>query len=70
MKRIVATAALCGFAFAVAAPAQAGDGVYWKTRDGKILKSSKTGKCFKTRYWTPGQATGECKDKGSMSASK
>lgn len=63
MKRIAATAVLCGFAFALAAPAHAGDGVYWKSRAGKILTSSKTGKCFKTRYWTASSASPECKAK-------
>lgn len=70
MKAIHA-AVLSALALSLAVPAQAaGDGVYWKTRDGKIITSSKTGKCFKTRYWTPSMASGECKDKAGMSASK
>jgi hypothetical protein len=61
--------ALSALAFAFAVPAQAADG-YWSSRDGTIITSSKTGKCFKTRYWKPENATPKCKEKATAAAMK
>ena len=64
MRRIVQAALLAATVLPFALPAQAAtDGVYWKSRYGTVITSSKTGKCFKTRYWTEGNATTECKAK-------
>ena len=70
MRRFAQAALLAAAVLPFALPAQAANDGYWTSRYGTIITSSKTGKCFKTRYWTPSNATAACKEKAEMSAMK
>lgn len=61
--RFLQALAFCSIAAAFAVPAQAGDkDGYWVDRDGNILKSAKTGLCFRSVRWNEGKADADCRE--------